>query len=101
MQSSLVNGKIVPPSSPLQAQLRHQQVRARIADIEADIARGPRRTLVEHEAWKRRAEGNLGWLREERRQLEAWMQGRKVEPLPPRGRSAAARDDFESFWRSE
>ena len=71
MRSRLVNGRILPPSSPQAARDRYMQLDYEITKIER--LDGDRRE---------RAQGNLGWLRDEMRQLAAWMLDNGVLALP-------------------
>lgn len=93
MRSNLANGKLIPPGSPVAAQVRHQQLVYEIDKIERDPVQ------------RDRASGCLGWLREEEKQLSAWMQAHDVQAIRP-GPSAVptaavekTEEDFAAFWR--
>ncbi len=98
---TLIDGKIVPPSSPTAAHLRHQQVEHEIGKLERDLANPDYfkkfRTVTEYLAWKDRAVGRLGWFKEEAKQLAAWMRTHGVVPLGPREPKKV--EDYDAFRR--
>lgn len=88
MRSHLVNGKILPPTSARAAQLRHQQLAHEVSKIERllEERRPALHTGASREAhgrWREKTQGNLGWLRDEMRQIAAWMAAAGVEPVAP------------------
>ena len=105
MRSNLVNGKLIPPGSPVAAQVRHQQLVYEIGKLEKSFesASLPIERLLAGSFDRRDAAiGCLGWLREEEKQLSAWMQAHDVQAIAPKATLAAAEkteEDFAAFWR--
>ena len=70
MKSRLdAHGKLIPPKSKEEAQVRQQQLSHELSKMNGN----------------RKASGARGWLAAEEKQLSAWMKEHGVEPLPKEG----------------
>lgn len=78
-QARIRDGKMLPPRSIKEARRRHAELVGEISKIRRQIDDPNRRqrykTDDEHRDWQRRARRVLDLFAEERRQLDAWIQG--------------------------
>ena len=104
MHSNLIDGKLVPPTSIWAALKRIFQLAGEIAKIERSLAEANRekafRTRAEYAAWRTRASSCLSFLREEDRQIAAWLRSRgqdvsSASEGSPRGQEE---DEYADFW---
>ena len=114
MRANLHEGKLVPPASAEAGKKRHQQLGHEIEKIERalnDLSREKRdfRTRTEYASWRTSAKANLGYLREEHKQLSSWLRNRgiavaevtpTVTPDHPEGGvpDPQVDEDFTRFW---
>lgn len=84
MRANLAGGKLIPPRTVAEGEARLVQIRRAIAEIEAALADHLRPLHLDN---RRRAQGNLGWLKSEERQLAAWLKANQP-----------AEADFDAFW---